>query len=380
MESKMNVFNIKLLKKSYPAFLLLFCTQSAFATGGESSGGGGAFVCLDKNNQVLSAISQDLWNGTHRGDLPPLTFVSGTENYESIARAAVSRLSTNKRFQAQVSKELEKIINRINSGRALQDLSIVRRGDDKRKFENADCAEGRPDFAQAAFYDDKKDNLVISKRIWNAFKTEIDKAGLATHEAVYRVLRLRYEATDSVRAQSITATLLAKEEIPDDSDIPKSACLSSIVDGKCEVRLHYEVNAYHADGRDAYAGTFSGNITPPGSRFISSGAGGVLTIYTEEKRMKRNGQEKTIDHYIYKRNDVFTSFDMKVTMGDPLLKYDFQYMWGSFLLSSDLPAGSLVIIKLKIGDEVIHYFQKRIANGNGSDIGLFSITELNESP
>ena len=60
------------------------------------------------------------------------------------------------------------------------------------------------------YYDGARQKLVIKENIFNAQKTKTDKAAAYVHEAIYKVLREKYDQKDSVTARLLTGCLFSE--------------------------------------------------------------------------------------------------------------------------------------------------------------------------
>jgi hypothetical protein len=202
----------------------------------EKGNGGGAFVCLDHEEKVLSAESEDLWMGErHWGLKRP---GPDARDEKTIAYEQVEKLKkVNPRFYRQVRAELNKVfeMRRVLSKRII--LPIM-------PDEDYRCPGGlKAEFRQVAIYFDQEPQLVFSKSIFENMSS-VDQAALSVHEAIYKVLRDRFGATstDSERAQKIVAHLFSPQGEPKQAPVPKG-CQVNPKNGACEWKLRYEFSS-----------------------------------------------------------------------------------------------------------------------------------------
>jgi len=177
------------------------------AGGNESAHGGGSFVCLDTNENVLSALSQDLWEAENFHK-PPLTIPERSGSEIEGAFEVIEKLNdVNPKFYLWVRDALADILER----REILPLKIPPTGDDDRIVEPFKCLVGLARFLQAAIYTSDK-RILYSQYIWDVLAPTHQMA-VNVHEAVYKVLRDRYNDSDARRTIQIVG-LLFSEGLP----------------------------------------------------------------------------------------------------------------------------------------------------------------------
>lgn len=174
-----------------PIVLGLLHTPFAQA-GNEGAHGGGAFACLSENGDMSSVESQDLWEAEKVWGLA-LSNWQGDER--DLSFRAVERI---KPINSYLYDKTVDALKEVFQRREILEVKIEEIGDSNRKFSKDICASGKPAFVQAAIYW----NLVLSEqshlpmtyrliyasRVFNTM-SELHKAALNVHEALYKVLR-----------------------------------------------------------------------------------------------------------------------------------------------------------------------------------------------
>ena len=212
------------------SFNLLLVAAAFAQTGDRGGNGGGTFVCLDTRDTVLSAQSQELWNLKYQAQ----ELDSFTGDFSQVADQAITKLGKkNLRFRELVQKEKTNILGKMQ----LKDVRIRYQNDDRHVFENASCAEGRPEFMAGAVYFDNTGEVIFSESIWNKLSA-VDRAALITHEAVYKVLRARYDSTTSDRAQAIVRAIFQKQTTGIDWEKVPAFCQIS-QDSSCTIKVEF---------------------------------------------------------------------------------------------------------------------------------------------
>lgn len=173
---------------------------SAAAFGKEGGNGGGSFICKSSSGEVLSAVSQDLWESEH---VYFREVVESSEDEAIIAHRAIEKL---KPFNNWIYKHAKNHLGRVIAKKEVLDLKISATHDDLRNFELFSCEKGSSEFAQAAIYQ-PSGRILISKPIWEKMNST-NKAALLVHEAIYALFRMGYGDTDSVRSRQIVGRLM----------------------------------------------------------------------------------------------------------------------------------------------------------------------------
>ena len=115
--------------------------------------------------------------------------------------------------------ELEWIVEQVESESAFV-ITVFPTGEDHRTYTAPDCGNGLPIFVQAAHFNDERRNRILQSAVRSSFRSETDRAALLVHEAVYRVLRLRFGAQESVGAQNVTGELFSIQSLRIDPNSP----------------------------------------------------------------------------------------------------------------------------------------------------------------
>lgn len=182
-------------------------TFSAIA--GEGAGnGGGAWVCQndDQLKTIRWAKLVDLYEAEKEFQLPLKSF--GNHNFHEIIDIQKVRLfSLNKNLYEVLTsyfEDVESNLREIDADLELIDDSLYRVRPPVR-----DCLDGEVKYIQVANYTHYGSVLINKYQFNNEKFSEIDKAALMFHEAIYAYLRDRYGDSDSVRAREIVGYLFS---------------------------------------------------------------------------------------------------------------------------------------------------------------------------
>ncbi|MDH4468349.1 MAG: hypothetical protein QE271_09840 [Bacteriovoracaceae bacterium] len=171
---------------------------------GREGGGGGSFVCRT-GDTIYSAEFQDIWEAKKDG-IQLITTVSLDQADEikewDLSYKMIERLKVvSPKFYDQVVSALD-VVRAI---RFIDDVKLKPRGDSGHTSEPFTCVEGETDYMPVALYEGE--NLTYSKKVWEKFKTLIERSSTNVHEAVYKVLRDEYGDILSDRTRKIVGRL-----------------------------------------------------------------------------------------------------------------------------------------------------------------------------
>jgi hypothetical protein len=183
------------------ACLCMMTSFSSFA-GGDAGNGGGAFVCRNTNNEILSAELVDFYEGK-------------TEYHLSIKQ-------TNLEVESQLNKAVLKYISSVpvKASEILESIEQVQKimhvvsnarlentNDFNLRVSPKSCLGGFVKFEQLAnFTNDGQ--LMVDQEIYEAL-SNTDKAGLVLHEAAYLLARKWRDVVSSREARRLTAHLFS---------------------------------------------------------------------------------------------------------------------------------------------------------------------------
>lgn len=167
--------------------------------------GGGVWACVEPSGAIRSAMLVDLYEAQKEFQL----FIPGGgigQTPQEIYQARKAWLLQNIPWTTQLTSsfaQVEKSVTMVDAGLVVIDDSLFR----IRPLET-ECPGGRWDYTQFANYT-SYGSVLIRKDLWNSQAlSQLDKAALLVHEAVYLFLRGKGD-TSSVRARAITGLLFS---------------------------------------------------------------------------------------------------------------------------------------------------------------------------
>lgn len=200
--------------KNWMIGLMMMTSMTAMAgdTGERGGNGGGAFVCkaLDQSTMkevIFSAVSQDIWEAGRKNSI-----LTSELNETELSLEVLRKLE--RTGATRFAQEIRDALINVLKIRSIEEVKLVTAGDSKHFVEQALCEQGNSDFMAAAIYQDKTNDLVYSKMIFDKFDN-VSKAALNVHEAIYKVLRQEYKDKDSVRTRKITGYLFSDMNLED---------------------------------------------------------------------------------------------------------------------------------------------------------------------
>ena len=197
---------IKNLTQITTAVSVLLLPLAAFSEGGgrEIGNGGNSIVCETSNTageKTKSAYMLDLYEGRVLYNLETIT-ETGALPEKELAEQTVSKLETlDQTYAALVRHELENVIQKINLLPPGEGITPI--PDSFHVSYPKHC-----DIKQLANYT-KEHGILIDQDIWNLLDP-IHRAALFVHEAVYKVERDLFGATNSIHARKIVAYLFSQ--------------------------------------------------------------------------------------------------------------------------------------------------------------------------
>jgi hypothetical protein len=198
------------MKNFITMFVIGACSLSSLA-GDKIGNGGGLWSCETTLHQMTSAVLVDLFEAEQH-DLQVLP-VQGMA--QSIA---VDKIKTLGQANVGLANKLDYNLNDVFSKIRFVNAVLEKVDDALYIMEPlpATCPLGEWHYLQFANYTNQN-QVLIRKDVWtSAVVSELDKAALLVHEAVYRWLRSDYADTNSVRSRRIVGLLfsnLAVEQI-----------------------------------------------------------------------------------------------------------------------------------------------------------------------
>lgn len=184
---------------------LIFCLLSlsnVIYAGNGTSGGGGAFVCRDSQKNILNSELLDLWEAKY---LNRLTIDKSNEGIETQIERAFSNLDKfHTPYLDTIKEELEIILNKAIA--LPKGVTIKAPTDANNNYEKPGCPlEGM------MFYDGDLDHVVYNPETYNYLLSNTDKAAVWAHEAIYKVLRDRFNETDSKNTRKLVGCLFSND-------------------------------------------------------------------------------------------------------------------------------------------------------------------------
>ncbi len=205
---EVNTMGMKLNNKLTKSIIFVFVSYSVAFAGAGSSGGGDAVVCYE-NDSITTAKLLDLYEGESLfGD--QFNNLSGSNfSYEVLLETALNRLDkTSYGYIGMASKlsrgkrrKIREYVELVDQKKRLivKDITLSPINDSNEIFLPAKNCE----IAQAASFVDEN-TILFDQNIWNKL-SNLDKAALVLHEAVYwydRVLTRKFDSTRSRRVVS----------------------------------------------------------------------------------------------------------------------------------------------------------------------------------
>lgn len=203
------------MKKFLLTFLAFTLSTSAFAEGGSHVGnGGGVWTCRAESSghPLIWAELVDLSEGRREFNLSiPKSTELTREQWITLIEARMR--GANAEFYAAYQKHMAIVREKFMLVHNSQFTTI---GDDfHRTAPDAQvyCPTGTVQYEQLANFT-TEDHLIVNDEIWSdPVFTEIDRAALYIHEAVYSLLRERAGAHDSVKAREIVGRLFSNQPV-----------------------------------------------------------------------------------------------------------------------------------------------------------------------
>ncbi len=148
--------------------------------GNGTSGGGGAFVCRDADQNIKSSHLLDLWEAKK---IFKLDIVISNDSVEAQIAQALAKLASADPLLAAKTAEYIPILF-LNARQLDDDISLPAPEDAANRYQMRGCPlEGM------MFYDGDFDQLQISPSVFDKLATNTDLAAAKIHEAVYYVIR-----------------------------------------------------------------------------------------------------------------------------------------------------------------------------------------------
>jgi hypothetical protein len=179
---------------------------SAGAAGHETGNGGGGLVCASGTTARVDLL--DFWEGEvlRKLQIPQLDVNLDGALFKALA---VYDRSGHHDLAESIHQRAVLIREKIGDGSGLPAGVQVAPPEDARNiFIEPGCQ-----LVGIATYNDEFDTIDVDRDLYGKLSTT-GRAGLIAHEAVYKVLRDEYGATDSRGARGITACLFATEPCP----------------------------------------------------------------------------------------------------------------------------------------------------------------------
>lgn len=194
------------MKTKISILLILFLQFYSLlaAAGNEHGNGGGAMVCRDQNNKIVSAELLDLFESRSIG----LTFPEIAKSPEIYIQSGLHRISMNNPFLgARVRKALkdnQKIVIEVPEG-----IAVAPPVDAHPWLYKEGCAlEGVAQYRKLP----DGERIFLNTRILKTM-SNLDQAALWLHEAIYRVLRETDGDQDSIRTRHYVSLALRNESL-----------------------------------------------------------------------------------------------------------------------------------------------------------------------
>lgn len=182
---------------------------SAYASEGGVGNGGGAWVCHndDQTQTIRWARLVDLYEAEKEFGLSMKKF--GSYGYKEIVELQKSRLLEidNAFFEEALPyfDEVEKKVKEVDGDLEVIDDALYRMKPSYRK-----CLGGEVRYTQLANYTNYE-TILVSEYLFNSSKlSEVDKAALIVHEALYAYFRDLFKDSDSVRTRKVVGYLFSE--------------------------------------------------------------------------------------------------------------------------------------------------------------------------
>lgn len=189
-----------------------FLVSQSFAGDSRGNGGGGV-IC--KGNEKTSVQLLDFWEAE---GLKNLKIKKSEDSIPKQIEAALQVLLD--KGQYAYSGYLKGYANEFYSNVEVKGLGFLPEGvsifpprDAMNKFIKTGCELGG-----IVLFDDDYKVLDVDRSLYQLL-SPTDKAGLFVHEAVYRVLRERFQVTDSIVARNLTACMFSETPCPELSSV-----------------------------------------------------------------------------------------------------------------------------------------------------------------
>lgn len=182
----------------------MILSGTAVLAGGASTGGGGAFVCRDKNTgKIQDSELLDLWEGRFIWDwnIP----VTNEPVDQQMARALLKLSKVDTGLYQLTLLELAKI--QVTAKYLPPEVTLPPPTDALPQYSKTDCPlEGM------MLYDGSLKRLNISEVTFSHLLNNTNKAAAWIHETIYKILRdVTYQA-DSRQARKLTACLFSSDD------------------------------------------------------------------------------------------------------------------------------------------------------------------------
>lgn len=186
----------------------LFFFSISFAHAGViSGGGGGAFVCRDANNGVMSSELLDFWEAREISDLTLIhdNVLSVDDQFE---RAAARLATIDSDLAAQTRKNYEFI--KMHTSKRGPKVRI-----DPPKDANNQMSDGKCPLEGMMFFDDDRKRLVVKKDAFAKLDSLTEVAGAYFHESLYKTMRDNKlkGGEDSILTRIIVGCLFAEGDL-----------------------------------------------------------------------------------------------------------------------------------------------------------------------
>jgi len=311
---------------------------------GQEGHGGGAFVCLNTQGEIVAAESEDLnlwsWETPAMGYVPrPDPTTPGTE--QELAYQAIEKLRPiNRRFYVRVKAVLDIIFKH----REIVPIALPYTLDPHPVSDKACPAGTIVQFRQAAIFNDKPARILFAKEVFDAMKN-IDRSALSVHEAIYALLRMSYEAKDSKRTQEIVARLFSPLDDLENAPIPKG-CTINTVTGVCEWDLRISVEGVDPDVRSKERVDWppTGVSSAP---LISGGGAAIAWTYamTEKNSMAKSTRPLKEEEGVYLR----MGSSVKISVNEPNTVHGYMVLWNP----NFAPVGTAFDLKIYVNEELV---------------------------
>lgn len=192
--------------------LLMAVSPLSALTGVGSSGGGGAFVCIE--NGVAKAELLDLWESDHVEDYPT---TRSNEGYLAQIEFYLNKLkSANPALGAETELAMNYILE--NTEEVPPDLELLPPPDANPVFRKPGC-----ELKGMMYYNGRVEKLWVDHEVFDALEDQTNIAAAYMHEAVYKALRGSIRGGgNSVMARKIVGRLFSTKSNRVPIEIPSS--------------------------------------------------------------------------------------------------------------------------------------------------------------